>query len=103
MGSLITLPRYRLPFAKGRVPDRCGFLPFPDTLRPANLRPLVTRISHCVIRNCVEPALLLDEAENVVVNPVFKAERQRPRLGSFEQPPVFVFEKSRAAGVEGFD
>jgi len=64
---------------------------------------LIARLANGVISDSTEPAFLLGKAEDVIVNPFFQAEKQRLLLGRFQPSPLFVFEESRTALVEGFD
>ena len=83
MGSLVTFRRHCFPLLERRILDRFGFLPLLGALRPAHFGSLVARVSYCVIRNCEERAFLLGETENVILNPIFQAENQRPGLDCF--------------------
>jgi len=64
---------------------------------------LITRLSDGVKGNGAKPAFPLGKAENVIVNPVFETERQRPVPSRFRRQFPLVFKKSRTTVVEGLD
>src|ERR1019366_8893575 len=97
MSSLVTLRRHSFPLLERRILDRFGFLPLLGALRPAHFGSLIARVSYRVIRTCEERAFLLGEAQDVVLNPIFQAEDQRPGLGCFGWERFFSFKKSRTA------
>src|ERR1035437_1423687 len=100
MGSLVTLRRHAFPLLERRILDRFGFPPFLDTFRPADFGALIPRFPYRVIRDCAEPAFLLGEAEDMILNPIFQAEDQRPGLDCFGCECFFGFKKSRTAVLE---
>ena len=100
MGSLVTLRRRAFPLLERGIVDRFGFLPLLGALRPAHFGSLVARVSYRIIRNCEERAFLLGEAEDMIVNPIFQAEDQRPGLGCFGRERFFGFKKPRTAVLE---
>src|SRR5208283_3300701 len=103
MGSLITLRRLPFPFLEQRVVNWFGSLPLLYAFRPADFGSLIARLPDGIKGNGVKPAFLLRKAENVVINPVFQAEWQRPSLGRFGRERSFGFDKPRATGVENFN
>src|SRR5271157_3669735 len=103
MGSLITLRRLPFPFFERRVVNWFGSLPLLYAFRPADFGSLIAGISYGVIGNRVEPALILGEGKNMIVNPIFQAEMKRPRLDCFGRERSFGFDKSRNTGVENFN
>src|SRR5271166_2130508 len=100
MGSLVTLRRHAFPLLERRILDRSGFLPLLGALRPAHFGSLVARVSYCVIRTCEERAFLLGQAEDVILDPIFQAEDQRPGLDCFGRERFFGFKKPRTAVLE---
>src|ERR1039457_802185 len=100
MGSFVTLRRQAFPLLERRIPDRFGFLPLLGALRPAHFGSLVARVPYCVIRTCEERAFLLGEAKDVILDPIFQAEDQRPGLYCFGRERFFRFKKSWAAVLE---
>src|SRR3974390_3446365 len=86
--------RRGFPLIKRWIPDRLGLSPALHTFRPTDFGSLIARLPDGIKRNGVRPALLFGIAENVVMNPVFQAERQRPVPGSFGLQLSFVLEKS---------
>ena len=94
--------RHGFPFLERRIPDRLGFLPLLHAFRPTDLRPLVARFSYRVIRDCAEPAFLLCEAKDMIVNPVPQTERQGSGLSCFGWKRLLGFKKSLATVVENF-
>src|SRR5271157_1150631 len=100
MSSLVTLRRHAFPLLERGILDRFGFLPLLGALRPAHLGSLVARVSYGVICTWKERAFLLGEAEDMILNPIFQAEGQRPALGCFGCERFFGFKKSRAAVLE---
>ena len=93
-GSLVTLPRHHLPFLERRVLGRFGFLPFLNALRPAHFGSLIARVSNRVVGNCREPAFLLGEAEDMIVNPVFQSDGERTGLDCFWRECFRGFEEA---------
>src|SRR5208337_2746241 len=91
---------HAFPLLKRRILDRFGFLPLLGGLRPAHFGSLIARVSYCVIRTCEERAFLLGEAEDVILNPIFQTEGQRPGLDCFGSERFFGFEKSRTTVLE---
>src|SRR5664280_1553077 len=100
MGSLVTLRRQAFPLLERRIVDWFGFLPLLSALRPAHFGSLVARVSYCVIRACEERAFLLGQAKDVILNPIFQAEDQRPGLDCFGCEGIFGFKKPRASILE---
>ena len=100
MGGFVTLCRHGCPFLERRISDRLDPLPTLHAFRPADFSPLITGVSHRVIRNRVKPAFLLSNAEYVLIHPVLETESERPSLGRFGCQRFLRFKKSRAAVVE---
>src|ERR1035441_5092223 len=100
MSSLVTLRRHAFPLLERRILDRFGFLPLLGALRPAHFGSLVARVSYGVIRTCEERAFLLGQAKDVILDPIFQAEDQRPGLDCFGRERFFRFKKSRTAVLE---
>src|ERR1039457_7412980 len=97
MSSLVTLRRHAFPLLERRIVGGFGFLPLLGALRPAHLGSLIARVSYCVIRTCEERAFLLGQAKDVILNPIFQAQDQRPGLGCFGGERFLRFEKPRTA------
>src|SRR5271157_931961 len=103
MSGVVAMCRRVFPLVEGWILDRLGLLPPLHTFRPADLGSLIARLPDGIKRNGVKPAFLLGKAENVVINPIFQAERQRPALGRFGCQVFFAFEKSRTAIAENLN
>src|SRR5271157_5272441 len=100
MGGFVTLRRHGFPFLERLLSDRFGSLPLTDAFRPADFGSLIPGISYGVIGNRVEPAFLLGEGENMIINPIFQTKRQRPDLRrSRRQLGVSCFSLSRNPGT----
>src|ERR1039458_5810781 len=97
MSSLVTLRRHAFPLLEQRILDRFGFLPLLGALRPAHFGSLIARVPYCVIRTCEERAFLLGEAEDMILNPIFQTEDQRPGLECLGSERFLGFKKPRAA------
>src|ERR1035437_2107831 len=100
MGSLVTLRRHAFPLVERWELNRFGLLPPLHTFRPADLSSLIARLSDGIKRDGVKPAFLLGEAEDMILNPIFQAEGQRPGLDCFGCECFFGFKKSRTAFLE---
>ena len=103
MSGLVTLRRHAFPLFKRRIPDRFGFLPLLYAFRPADFGSLIARFSYGVKRNGVKPAFLLGKAENVVINPIFQAERQEACSWPLWVSVVFRFREIPETVVENLD
>ena len=77
-----------------------AFLDFFTHSEPTDLRSLITRIPYRVIGDGEEPTLLLCDAKNVVVNPIFQAKSKRPPLRDFRRERPVLSKKSRAASSQ---
>src|ERR1035441_5136870 len=100
MSSLVTVRRHAFPLLERRILDRFGLLPLLGALRPAHFGSLVARVSYCVISACEERAFLLGQAKDVILDPIFQAEDQRPGLDCFGRERSFGFKKSRTTVLE---
>jgi hypothetical protein len=87
--------RRGFPLVQRWIPDRLGLLPSLHTFRPTDFGSLIAGLSDGIKRNGAKPAFLFGKTENVVMNPIFQAERQRPVPGRFGCQLFFVLEKSR--------
>src|SRR5664279_4722507 len=100
MSSLVTLRRDAFPLLERRIAGGFGFLPLLCALQPAHFGSLIARVSYCVIRACEERAFLLRQAKDVILDPIFQAEDQRPGLGCFGCERFLRFKKSWTAVLE---
>src|SRR5271165_2428318 len=100
MGGFVTLRRHGFPFLERWISDRLDPHPTLHAFRPADFSPLITGVSHRVIRNRIKPAFLLGEAENMIVNPVFQSNGERACLDRRRGERFRGLEEAWAPAVE---